>query len=130
MPTSRSDAVNHPAHYNQYSREVIDLTSRLDFVLGNAVKYVLRAPHKGALVQDLQKALWYIAFYEARGIHVPFSPEMQQMSLQFAEDLASIGETRLGVALLAISRGAFGTARDEITRRIEGGQNATKTETN
>lgn len=55
-----TDNVNHPAHYTQYKREVIELTSLLDFTLGNAVKYILRAPYKGKMEEDLAKACWYL----------------------------------------------------------------------
>lgn len=54
------DMVNHPKHYTAYAREVIDLTSLLDFTLGNAVKYILRAPFKGNFEQDMKKAVWYL----------------------------------------------------------------------
>ena len=54
------DPVNHPDHYTRYRREVIELTERLDFCVGNAVKYILRAPFKDNFVQDMEKALWYI----------------------------------------------------------------------
>jgi len=56
-----SDPVNHPDHYNQYPVEVIEITEHLNFCLGNAVKYILRADFKGDPVQDLEKARWYIA---------------------------------------------------------------------
>lgn len=57
-----SDAVNHPAHYNVGKIEVIDALEEwnLDFHLGNAVKYIARAAHKGKFVEDLRKAAWYI----------------------------------------------------------------------
>ena len=54
------DPVNHPSHYTQYEHEVIELTEQLDFCVGNACKYILRAPYKGNEIQDLRKALWYI----------------------------------------------------------------------
>lgn len=56
------EAVNHPAHYNVGKIEVIDAIEDwgLNFSLGNAVKYIARADHKGKPVEDLQKALWYI----------------------------------------------------------------------
>lgn len=54
------DPVNHPAHYTQYKHEVIELTEHLSFCLGNAVKYILRAPFKGSEIQDYEKALWYM----------------------------------------------------------------------
>jgi len=48
--------------------EVIDVIEDhdLNFNLGNVVKYVLRAPHKGEPVEDLEKAQWYIARELAR----------------------------------------------------------------
>lgn len=55
-------AVNHPAHYNTGKIEVIDAIEDwgLDFHLGNVVKYVARAKHKGNELEDLQKARWYL----------------------------------------------------------------------
>lgn len=52
--------VDHPAHYTQGKHEVIELTERLDFCLGNAAKYILRAPYKGSELRDLKKARWYL----------------------------------------------------------------------
>lgn len=54
------DPVNHPSHYTQYKREVIDLTEKLSFCVGNACKYILRAPYKGREAEDLRKAQWYV----------------------------------------------------------------------
>lgn len=60
-----SEAVYHPKHYNFGKIEVIDAIEDwgLGFHLGNVVKYVARAEHKGNLVQDLQKARWYLDRY-------------------------------------------------------------------
>ena len=55
-----SDDVNHPKHYTQYPVEVIEITERLSFLMGNIVKYVLRADHKGEPLKDLRKAEWYL----------------------------------------------------------------------
>ncbi|MFJ9900273.1 DUF3310 domain-containing protein [Streptomyces sp. NPDC091280] len=58
-----SDPVNHPAHYTWLPGiEVIDITQHFSFVIGNALKYLMRAGHKGDAVEDLKKALWYIQF--------------------------------------------------------------------
>lgn len=57
------DPVNHPKHYTWLNGiEVIDITSQLDFVIGNCVKYLLRAPHKGNELEDLKKARWYLDY--------------------------------------------------------------------
>ncbi len=58
-----TDMVNHPPHYNCYEHEVIELTSQLDFCMGNVAKYILRADHKGHKVEDLKKALWYLDYF-------------------------------------------------------------------
>ena len=57
-----SDAVNHPSHYNTGSIEVIDAIEDwgLGFALGNAVKYIARAAHKGKMIDDLKKARRYL----------------------------------------------------------------------
>lgn len=53
------DPINRPDHYTKYPVEVIEITRHLGFCLGNATKYVLRAPWKGG-VEDCDKALWYL----------------------------------------------------------------------
>jgi hypothetical protein len=58
-----SDAVDHPDHYNANPSgvECIDIVEHMPFNVGNAVKYLWRAGHKGKLIEDLRKAGWYIA---------------------------------------------------------------------
>jgi len=62
-----SDNINHPKHYAGKSMEVIDVIEAfdLDFELGNAVKYILRAGKKGPMTDDLEKAKWYIERVES-----------------------------------------------------------------
>lgn len=58
-----TSAVDHPSHYHAQSGvEVIDAVEAwgLGFCLGNVIKYVARAGHKGDAREDLQKALWYL----------------------------------------------------------------------
>lgn len=54
--------VNHPSHYNKGKYEVIDVIDdwKLGFNLGNAIKYIARAEHKGKTLEDLEKAKWYV----------------------------------------------------------------------
>jgi len=56
------EKVNHPSHYNKGKIEVIEAIEDwgLGFSLGNAVKYIARAEHKGNPIEDLEKAAWYI----------------------------------------------------------------------
>lgn len=56
------DMVNHPPHYTSSPSgvECIDVVEHLPFCVGNAIKYLWRAGLKGAAVEDLRKARWYI----------------------------------------------------------------------
>ena len=68
----KEDKVNHPSHYlwlkDKVGIEVIDITRHMDFDLGNAIKYILRAGHKteegyndkDKTIEDLKKAIFYI----------------------------------------------------------------------
>ena len=62
MAEPASDPVNHPAHYKVGGIETIDFIEAkgLTYHLGNAVKYISRADHKGNRKQDLEKAKWYL----------------------------------------------------------------------
>lgn len=57
-----NDNINHPTHYQGNGLEVIDVIEAFDlnFNLGNAVKYILRAGKKGDKKEDLKKAIWYL----------------------------------------------------------------------
>jgi hypothetical protein len=63
------DLVNRPAHYTQGRFEAIDVIEDAiehapdpasGFLLGNTLKYLLRAWLKGNTIQDLCKARWYL----------------------------------------------------------------------
>jgi hypothetical protein len=58
----KSDPVNHPAHYKVGGIETIDFieAKKLNYNIGNVVKYLTRADHKGNRKQDLEKAMWYL----------------------------------------------------------------------
>lgn len=64
--TATQDIVNHPNHYNSYSREVIDtmqgsMTAEefKGYLKGNVMKYINRYQFKNG-VEDLKKAQWYL----------------------------------------------------------------------
>ena len=59
--------VNHPDHYNQNGIECLDVikaaigTNGLrQFMIGNAIKYLFRAEHKGKYLEDIKKAKFYL----------------------------------------------------------------------
>ena len=65
-----NDNVNHPSHYNEGKIECIEYIKDkftdeelYGFCIGNAIKYITRAEHKGKKEEDLKKAIWYIDYY-------------------------------------------------------------------
>lgn len=62
MAGKNSDPVNHPSHYTQGKIEVLDFIEDQEFgyLAGNVVKYVARYRWKGAPVEDLRKARFYL----------------------------------------------------------------------
>jgi len=61
VPECKMNNVDHPKHYNE-GIEAIDVIESwdLNFNVGNVIKYMLRAAHKGEEIQDLEKAQWYL----------------------------------------------------------------------
>ena len=59
------DVINHPSHYTRGKIEVIDFIEdqQLPYHLGNVIKYIARAGHKGDKLEDLKKARWYLDRY-------------------------------------------------------------------
>ena len=67
-----SDPINHPSHYTDGGIETIDFieAKKLNFNLGNAVKYISRAGKKAqnnghdvlteTAIIDIEKAVWYL----------------------------------------------------------------------
>lgn len=64
--TLTHDPVNSPSHYTSGGIETIDFieAKKLNYNLGNAVKYITRAGKKEnsmlGFIQDLEKAIWYL----------------------------------------------------------------------
>jgi hypothetical protein len=65
------DPVTAPAHYTVYPVQPIAIARHLPFCLGNAVKYIMRAPYKGR-EEDILKARQYLQWdIETPGPAVP-----------------------------------------------------------
>lgn len=62
LEAAEFDPVNHPKHYTSHPSgvECIQVTEHMNFNIGNAVKYLWRSDHKGAKIEDLKKARWYL----------------------------------------------------------------------
>lgn len=65
----QGEAVNHPSHYTSGKIECIDAIEcaidnyddpKAAFLVGQVIKYLWRAPLKGAYRQDIEKAQWYL----------------------------------------------------------------------
>ena len=56
------DLVNQPPHYTAGGIETIDFieSKKLNYNLGNVIKYLTRADYKGNKLEDLRKAQWYL----------------------------------------------------------------------
>ena len=76
------DNVNHPPHYTVHPSgiECIEVTEHMSFCVGNAVKYLWRADHKGNDIEDLRKAAWYInREIERRLVTIPKQPQQSEL---------------------------------------------------
>lgn len=96
--------VNHPSHYNQGKYEVIDVIEdwKLNFNLGNAIKYIARCPFKRNKLEDLEKAKWYIE-REIKSIEKDTCKHDKEVEEMTDEDLIS----------LLLERGALKKIREE-----------------
>lgn len=76
---SRIDSVNYPPHYLAHPSgvECITITEHFNFNLGNAIKYIWRVGEKGAQVEDLKKARWYLEREIERLAGKPKAPTAQ-----------------------------------------------------
>ena len=60
--TFKKEWTHSQEHYKQGEFQPIEVIEdwNLGFCLGNAIKYIARAEHKGTKKKDLEKVLWYI----------------------------------------------------------------------
>lgn len=56
---------SRPKHYAASDIQPIDVIESWDlgFHLGNVIKYIGRAQHKGSEIDDIDKAIWYLKRY-------------------------------------------------------------------
>ena len=61
---NNKELIDHPKHYggkdNPYETIKVIEAWGLGFNLGNVVKYISRAGKKDFLIQDVEKAKWYV----------------------------------------------------------------------
>ena len=60
--THKEEWKHSQEHYKQGEIQPIEVIEdwNLNFCLGNTIKYIARAEHKGTKVADLEKAVWYL----------------------------------------------------------------------
>ena len=83
-----------PLYYQRGSIDVWDFIrdQRLNFHLGNAIKYICRAGHKDSKIQDLEKAIHYLEneltneknlyFRASQGISYKVQPKIVEVERQ------------------------------------------------
>lgn len=110
MANTSHDPVNHPTHYTQGRVECITVTSRLDFCVGNAVKYVWRFRDKDNPVQDLRKAAWYLdyALGHPDVVRRPEGTDEQELKWHLAQHEADIDGLSLPAREAAIEKNFWG----------------------
>lgn len=66
---NKVDNVNHPAHYTfgtietiEYIHSTLGNEGCYDYCIGNALKYISRAKHKGKWSEDIKKSQWYLNY--------------------------------------------------------------------
>lgn len=64
IESEKNDEVANPSHYThgKYEPRKVIADWKLNFNLGNAIKYICRADHKGNKKKDLEKAIQYLKF--------------------------------------------------------------------
>lgn len=105
------DNVNHPSHYtaNLSGIETIEITEKLGFCLGNAVKYISRADRKWDRVEDLKKASWYITREATRAEEN--TSQIRQLTKDEIRYVDGSGlSTKLRIALVLILQAGVGRA--------------------
>ena len=86
-----SDNVNHPDHYTQWPVEVIRLTERETFLVGNVLKYALRAGVKDGATygEDMAKARWYARRHvDNIAAHDSWQAGLDSLQVHFADAVA------------------------------------------
>jgi hypothetical protein len=85
------DLINSPPHYLSHPSgiEPIDFCEHLSFCTGNALKYLVRAEHKGSQIADLKKTVWYLnreAKRISNGGEVPWCDPLVQQLIEKVTD--------------------------------------------
>lgn len=86
------EQVDHPAHYGQYSVEVIEIVRKMSFDQGNVIKYLLRAPFKEHYYEDLQKSAWYLYDMASHNVRFKLGHGASGRLMKVVNDLKELGK--------------------------------------
>ena len=122
-----SDLVNHPQHYTKLPHEVIEITRGMEFCAGNVLKYLMRAPFKGQMLEDLEKAKWYLEdMFSCNAVRAHITKEKKKMIGENADALRAMGYKNIARAITNSMRGyralAVATINIQI-KELEGEEN-------
>lgn len=115
-----TDNVNHPPHYKTGIKcdhcdkeiECINISRNFNFALGNVIKYVWRAKHKGDYAEQLRKARWYLNDEIDRADGINFcervdSEDKSNISIDVSGDFVDISTGDIGVEIYQTDAGTL-----------------------
>lgn len=114
-----SDNVNHPDHYTRWPVEVIYLTERESFLIGNVIKYALRAGVKDGATygEDMAKARWYSRRHvDNIAAHSSWQAGLDSLQAHFADAVAYLTSRQGDVTEM---RGYLQDQLDAIYNQVE-----------
>lgn len=117
-----SDNVNHPDHYTQWPVEVIYLTERESFLIGNVIKYTLRAGVKDGATygEDMAKARWYARRHvDNIAAHDSWQAGLDSLQAHFADADAYLAARREDTAeMRAYLRDQLAAIYDQVEKEL------------
>lgn len=115
------DPVNWPTHYiGADGLQTIDVIEDwgLGFHLGNAFKYIVRAPKKGNMIQDCAKAIWYLERAQEPSItdtlaidNAPFAIGAYTVATAFSVPRGALRDAIDDIQMIALMRNKSETRR-------------------
>lgn len=112
-----SDSMDHPAHYQGWSVEPIEIIKRMSFPAGSAVKYMMRLGKKGPRLEDLQKTARYLRLILDEGLSTGVTAITQGMLHQVALEAR---EVNVGEFLHYMADGRIVWCLEEVDALIKG----------
>ena len=117
-----NDNVNHPDHYTRWPVEVINLTERETFLIGNILKYALRAGVKdgAAYEEDMAKAHWYARRHvDNVAAHDSWQAGLDSLQARFADAIAYLASRQEDTAeMCGYLQGQLAAIHDRVEKEL------------